>query len=145
MRRNEKAAIVVLVLTFLAACAPGATTVVSDTSACGTPDAAVRFPDPNLAAAVRAALEVGEGDVTCGQVASLRRLTAEEAGITDLRGLEHAVALTRLDLAQNQIVDLTTIGGLPRLGRLGLTSNEIVDLAPLQGLGALTRLELRRI
>src|SRR5690554_6512980 len=74
---------------------------------CAQPTDVVNFPDQALAAAVASALELEAGNqVQCGELAKLRDLRANGAGITDLTGLEHASDLRRLDLRSNRVVDL---------------------------------------
>ena len=46
------------------------------------------FPDKNLEAAVREALEKPDGPLTRGDLESLEELNAERRGISDLTGLE---------------------------------------------------------
>ena len=59
-------------------------------------DEPVSFKDAKLEGAVRTALEKPEGIVTGKEVASLVELVAEDLGIMDLSGLEHATNLTKL-------------------------------------------------
>src|SRR5690606_4304327 len=87
--------------------------------ACAAPTDTVAFPGAGLAAAVRSALELQPGaPIHCGALAGLRTLIANEAGITDLTGLEHATRLTRLDLRRNQLTDIAPVARLERLTRL---------------------------
>jgi hypothetical protein len=105
---------------------------------------AVTFADANLAAAVRTALELGEGSpLTCGQVATLTELEAPEAGIESLAGIEALTGLTRLDLGDNSISDLAPLSGLTGLTSIWLGANSIRDVTPLGALTGLTFLGLR--
>ncbi len=103
----------------------------------------VVFPDPNLEAAVRDALNKPSGDVTCADMQSLSELKANRRAIENLEGLQNAVNLTTLDLAGNYISDLTPLQGLTNLTKLDLFYNTYVtDLTPLQGLTNLTYLDI---
>ena len=103
----------------------------------------VVFPDPNLEAAVRDALNKPSGDVTCADMQSLTELNARNRSIEDLEGLQNAVNLTSLNLAVNNISDLTPLEGLTSLTFLNLFSNDNVnDLTPLRRLTNLTTLGL---
>ena len=101
------------------------------------------IPDPNLAAAIREALDSPPGkQITTFDITRLQTLTATNLGITDLTGLEHAVAIESLDLSNNQIQDLTPLSSLPQLRELYLDSNLITDLTQVSRLTQLTRLTL---
>ena len=61
----------------------------------------------------------------------LTQLTANDAGIKDLTGLEHATQLRALSLVGNQIRDVSPLAGLKNLQVLSLSEN------PIEGTGAL--------
>jgi len=61
----------------------------------------VYFADPNLKAAVEG--QLGLVDPTATHMFLLSTLNADNRGITDLTGLEHARFLRTLDLSGNQI------------------------------------------
>ena len=64
----------------------------------------ITFPDAALASAIRTALGLqANADITPQAILELTELRAEESGISDLTGLEHATNLQRLDLFSNQI------------------------------------------
>ena len=95
----------------------------------------VNIPDPNLRAAIVEVLEKAPGaPITAADMATLTRLDAEEANITDLTGLEAATNLDRLDLRDSTISDLSPLKDLIKLIVLDLDSNNISDLSPLKGL-----------
>ena len=134
----------------------------------GLPEAVaqnVDFPDSNLAAVVRGALGLGATDpIPQTNLAGLTQLEADNAGITNLTGLEQATGLTTLYLRSNQIVDVSPLSGLTNLtwldlernqirdirrltgltnlGTLGLGGNQISDIRPLAGLTSLTWLDI---
>ena len=112
----------------------------------GLPEAAaqnVDFPDSNLAAVVRGALGLGATDpIPQTALAGLTQLEADNAGITNLTGLEQATGLTTLYLRSNQIVDVSPLSGLTNLIWLVLGENQIVDVSPLSGLTNLTWLQI---
>ncbi len=115
----------------------------------------VSIPDPNLAAAVREALELSSGEaITTHAMLRLDALGARNAGIKDLTGLEHAVGLTALNLRgnysdqgwvnSNAISDWSPLAKLAKLQTLELSSmSGLVDVAPLAKLTQLTTLWLR--
>ena len=104
----------------------------------------VNFPDANLAAAVRSALDLAEGaDIPQTSLAGLTSLQAFRAEIADLTGLEQATGLTFLYLTTNSISDISPLQGLTALTYLDLGKNNISDISPLAGLTALPSLNLR--
>ena len=104
----------------------------------GVPEAAaqdVHFPDTNLAAAVRKALNLGATDaITQTRLNALVDLPAHNAGIRALTGLESATNLQRLSLALNRIRDIRPLSGLTNLQWLDISDNPITDLSPLSTL-----------
>ena len=78
----------------------------------------VTIPDANLRAAIEVALGKAKGEaITKGEMETLRRLNAEDAGISDLPGLEFATNLTELYLRNNQITDICGTGRIDRTER----------------------------
>ena len=104
------------------------------------PPVVVDFPDPNLEAAIREAIDKPDGDILTSDLDGLTVLLAEEAGIADLTGLEFATSLVDLRLRNNEISDLTPLQELTGLWTLYLDGNSISDLSPLQGLTGLRTL-----
>ena len=100
----------------------------------------VVFPDPNLEAAVRDALNKPSGDVTCADIRLLTELIAVSDSVEILEGLQFAVNLTTLDLADDALIrDLTPLQRLTNLTRLDLGGNDISDISALvrnSGLGS---------
>ncbi len=102
----------------------------------------VDIPDPNLRAAIETALGKAAGDpITTSDMANLTELTARNANISNLTGLEHANNLTGLDLGlddewrnSNSVSDISPLAGLTDLTGLGLSGNNISDISPLAGL-----------
>ena len=126
---------------------------------------AVDIPAPNLRAAVENALRVAQGTpIAPAEMATLTRLEARDANISDLAGLEHATnlreallehnniseisplasltQLTKLRLGGNSISDISVVAGLTQLTRLSLWANSISDISPVAGLTNLTELNL---
>src|SRR6056297_316297 len=99
---------------------------------CSDPGEIVDIADPALATAIRTDLDRAAGDLTCADMARLRRGEANDLGVVRLDGLEHAVNLTRLDARDNAIVDLGPVAGLTALSRIYARGNQIRDLAPLR-------------
>ena len=119
------------------------------------PSPVVSIPDANLRAAIETALEKASGaPITEAEVKRLTQLTARNARITDLTGLQFANNLTRLDLGnsyvigegfsnRNEISELSPLAELKNLTDLILDDNKISDITPLSGLTKLNRLNLR--
>ena len=108
------------------------------------PDPATWMPDANLRTAVRSALSLGNNDtLTQAGMANLTRLTARNAQISSLTGLEHATNLTSLDLRDNTIGNISALSGLTNLESLKLKGNDISSVSALSGLTNLTLLNLK--
>ena len=106
-------------------------------------DSLVSIPDAALAAAIKTALGLAAGDdITQEAMQTLTSLKAEQRGISNLTGLEHAINLQTLELRRNQISDLTPISRLTNLQELYLGFNDISDLTPISRLTNLQELGL---
>ena len=104
----------------------------------------VYVPDANLRAKITETLRIPPGEtLTVADMLKLRTLTANNAHIGNLTGLQLASNLTFLSLANNAISDITPLAGLPRLTTLVLDDNRISDVVPLARLPQLTMLSLR--
>ena len=110
---------------------------------------------PNLRQAIEAALGKPAGaTITRAEMEILTELSAPNADITDLTGLEAAVNLQRLYLGHeyvsaegrfinsNAISDLTSLSGLTQLTLLDLDGNAISNISALAGLTNLVVLRL---
>ena len=103
----------------------------------------VNIPDPSLRAAIERALGKAPGaPITTTDMADLTELTARDADIGDLTGLEYAINLTRLNLRSNSISDISPLAELNNLRNLDLVGNSISDILPLANLTNLTFLNL---
>ena len=108
------------------------------------PDPSTWMPDANLRAAVQSALSLGNNDaLTQAGMANLTRLTARNAQISSLTGLEHATNLTSLDLRDNTIGNISALSGLTDLESLKLKGNNISSVSGLSRLTNLTLLNLK--
>ena len=68
----------------------------------------VSIPDPNLRTAIEEALSKAPGAlITAAEMARLQTLEADEAGISNLTGLEAATQLERIEFRRNAISDLS--------------------------------------
>ena len=84
----------------------------------------VNIPDPNLRAAIETALGKAAGaPITVADMGTLTSLTARDANISDLTGLEGATNLTGLVLGGNSITDLS-----PLVANTGLGSGDTVNV-----------------
>ena len=109
----------------------------------------IRIPNANLAAAIRAALELPAGTaITTDAMRELTELDASGREIVDLTGLEHAVNLTSLDLSDgaggpnNPISNVSLLAGLTNLTELDLRGTNVSDISVLTGLTNLETLGL---
>ena len=105
----------------------------------------IDIPDANLRAKIETTLGKAEGNpITPSDMAKLTHLTARNADIRDLTGLEYATNLKSLSLGGEQVgnrfvnsssvSDLSPLVGLIHLEELDLWSNSVSDLSPLAGL-----------
>ena len=110
----------------------------------------VTVPDDNLRARITETLrKPPDATLTAADMLKLRALIANDAGIHDLTGLQHASNLTILSLNNNSISDVSPLVGLTQLTTLALRDNWIsnvsplVDLAQLRGSTSLQELYLQ--
>ena len=119
----------------------------------------VHFPDKNLEAAVRKAINKPEGDILQTDLVGtgFTELRVIDAGIADLTGIEYCTDLTDLYLGrnhrkiqdvdshhhENQISDISALARLTNLEILNLERNQIGDISALAGLTHLEELILR--
>jgi internalin A len=107
------------------------------------PAVAVSFADANLEQAVRNALNIPAGSIYPDQMLKLRTLTAPNANIQNLSGMEFGFRLQVLSLNLNHISDLTPLTRLAGLQTLHLGGNQINSILPLQNLVKLQALDFR--
>ena len=92
------------------------------------------IPDVNLRAAIAERLGKTPALITTEDLERLTNIEADERGIRDLTGLEHATRLERIEFRHNAIDDLTPLAGLTRLNNIKLRGNRITDVSPLGNL-----------
>jgi Leucine-rich repeat (LRR) protein len=97
----------------------------------------IAFADTNLEAAVRTALATPTGPITGSAALGLTGLSANNAGIVNLSGLQCFKNLTTLSLVTNQITDLSPLAGLVKVIDLQLSENQIADISALGGMTSL--------
>ena len=103
----------------------------------------VDIPDPNLRDYIERVLNKAAGSpINVTEMAALTSIDLQEAVISDLTGLDHAINLTELHLYNNSISDISAVAGLIHLTRLVLRDNPISDISPVAGLTNLTFLHL---
>ena len=104
---------------------------------------AVNIPDNNLRAKIETALGKASGDpISAAEMETLTSLTAQDASISNLTGLETATNLTTLKLGNNSVSDISAIAGLTNLTELQLWDNQISNISAVARLTNLTRLYL---
>ena len=97
-----------------------------------TPSPSALIPDANLYTVIAEILGKAPGDsIREADLARLTRIDADEKGISDLRGLEHATRLERIEFRHNAISDLSPLKDLTRLNNIKLRGNRITDVSPL--------------
>ena len=104
---------------------------------------AVTFPDPNLEAAIREAIDKPTGSICPSDLKGLTSLDADQRNIADLTGLDHCTSLTYLNLRENQISDILPLTNLTNLTYLDLLVNQISDISALANLTNLAFFDLR--
>ena len=104
------------------------------------PEEPVHFEDANLKSAVEEALWIS--DPTPTDMLGLTSLTANNAEISDLTGLEHATNLEALELTTNRIGDISVLSGLMNIEVLVLNNNQIGDMSVVAGLDKLEHLDI---
>lgn len=111
---------------------------------CGCAPAAqeVNFPDPNLEARIRDAIDKPTGTIYASDLASLTSLDAGYRKIADITGIEYCTNLTELWLSSNRITDITPLKELTNLKMLSLSRNDISDISPISQLTDLEELRL---
>ena len=102
-------------------------------------DVKVSILDPNLAAAVRKALDLGKNaPITKKAMWKLTSLDARESQIKNLNGLEHATRLEFLELRDNQIRGIRPLVKLKNLKTLVLDNNKVRNITLLGDMTQLT-------
>ena len=105
----------------------------------------VNIPDTNLRAVIADSLGKERDEaITREEMASLTRLEAQGANISDLTGMEFATNLTYLWLTGNAITDLSPLCDITNLIDLVLFGNAITDISALANLTNLGHLNLDR-
>ena len=103
----------------------------------------VNIPDANLRAVIADSLGKARDEaITRAEMATLTRLEARNADISDLIGLQFATNLTYLRLTGNAITDLSALCDLTNLTHLVLFGNAITDISALSNLTNLKQLNL---
>ncbi len=82
------------------------------------------FPDANLRAAIREALNKPQGLIYTYELEALIRLEAPQRGISDVSGLEYLINLWVLNLGGNNISDI-----LPLVENSGVSAGDFVNLS----------------
>lgn len=120
------------------------------TGECSDLDQTITVPDAALRNAIADAVGTPGVDLTCLEFLALESLTAGDAGIASLEGLQYAVNMKNAYLHNlsstgpnvNTITDVTPLQSLSALERLSLQNNPIEDVTPIAGLTGLITLIL---
>ena len=102
----------------------------------------IAFPDSNLEAVVREAINKPEGPFNVSDLEPITTLNAQNKGISDITGLEYCANLQVLELRDNNISNISPLASLINLRELGLWGNNISDISPLEDLANLNILHL---
>ena len=86
----------------------------------------VSIPDPNLRTVIERLLDKASRcfDYSSGYGKIGTRIVADDAGISNLTGLEAATQLERIEFRRNSISDLSPLRGLIRLNNIKLRGNQ---------------------
>ncbi len=107
------------------------------------PTSFVNLPDTNLSAKITETFGKPTGaSITVTDMLTLKSLTANNASISDLTGLQHASNLTTLMLDGNNLSNIDPLTGLTQLTTLSLDNNNLSDITPLVELTQLESLSL---
>ena len=103
----------------------------------------VNIPDDNLRAAIETILGKEKNDpITEAEIRSFRVLSANDAEISNLSGLEYATRLLGLSLKDNEISSLSPLSGLTQLITVLLSGNDITSISALSRIKNINRLYL---
>ncbi len=117
---------------------------VTFTATASGPNTVAALPDANLRAKITEALgKQPDETLTVGDLLTLTELTANDASIQDLTGVQFARNLTTLSLNNNDISDISPLGTLTQLTTLSLDNNNLSEVIPLMELPELKTLHLR--
>ena len=107
------------------------------------PNSPVHLPDTNLSTKIAGTLgKPINASITVADMLTLTSLTANNASISDLTGLQHASNLTTLRLNSNNLSNIDSLMGLMQLTTLSLDNNNLSNITPLVGLTRLETLSL---
>ena len=103
----------------------------------------VQLPDTNLTTKIAEILgKPTDASITAADMLTLTSLTANNANISTLTGLQHASNLTTLMLDGNNLSTIALLTGLTQLTTLSLDNNKLSNIAPLVELAQLETLSL---
>ena len=130
--------------TIIQASAPNVSQAVQFTATSILPDATVTLPDANLRTKITETLgKLNNAPITAAEMLTLTSLTANNANISDLTGLQHAANLKTLRLDNNNLSSLDALMQFIQLETLSLENNKISEIAPILQLTKLKTLRLR--
>ena len=108
------------------------------------PNDPVSIPDTALRAEIETMLGKSPGNtITESEMNGMTgQFSAQNKGISNLTGLEHATGIDNFLLSDNSITDLSPLAELTQLTRLNIGYNPITNISPLAKLTSLVDLEI---
>lgn len=108
-----------------------------------TQDFPVEFPDSNLEAAIRDALNKPNEQIMKSDLETITSFSAYNQEIINLEGIQNCTNLYHLDLSGNQIINISPLSSLTNLSVLYLGDNEIRDISYIGNCTRLTLIQLK--
>lgn len=101
------------------------------------------FSDINIEVTIRNQINKLTGEITKGDLKSIKSLRIWNTEITSLKGIEQLESLEELDISSAGITDISLLQNLKNLKKLNLYGNNILDISELSKLSNLEYLNLR--
>jgi len=105
-------------------------------------DFVVNFPDIHLDSVIRVIINKPTGEIHRSELFPVVFIDANDAGISDLSGIEYCINLETMFVSGNSITSLAPLAGLTKMRGIQAVRNTIVDISPLAGLTNLEQLLL---
>lgn len=102
----------------------------------------INFLDANFEQVTRDLISKPSGGITTCDVQGITSITALNAGISNLEGIQYFSNLAYLRLGSGSISDISPLSGLTKLAYLSIRYNNISDISAVSGLTQLWNLSL---